>query len=347
MPSQPEANPVLVDVVRNEVVESAHRGSVTVVNSQGEVSLSIGDPERMIYPRSALKFLQAIPLVESGAADHYGLSDREIALACASHNAEHFHTEAVIAWLNKLGLGVGDLECGPTPPIGEAAAYALIASGEKPTRVHQNCSGKHTGMLTVACYLGESLKGYSGHGHPVQQAWMKTLGELTGLDVDALHWERDGCGMPAIVMPSDKLAYGLACFTNTDDSARGQAMARIANAVARHPEMVAGTGRCCTELMQVTEGRVLAKTGAEGVYAGCIPSLGLGFTLKADDGATRGSEVMLGALLNRLEVLSEQDNQQMKRFFNPDIINSQGKRTGGIRPSAEWSSVFKIAVDDF
>ena len=334
-------NPVVVDVIRRGKVESCHRGSAVVVDGTGQIVFSVGEPQRLIYPRSSLKFIQAIPLVETGAADHYGLGSREIALACASHNAERFHTETVITWLNKLDLDPDDLECGPTRPLSEDAAWDLASRREIPTRVHQNCSGKHCGMLTLAKFMGVDTQGYSAYQHPTQEAWMRVLGELTGIDVFSLHWERDGCGLPAIHMPMDKLALAYSRFANIDseNGGRDTAMQRIVNAVIKHPEMIAGTGRCCTGVITNSRGAILVKTGAEGVFGGCVPDRGLGFALKVDDGTSRGSEVMLGALLDRLEVLDSALASSLTRWFRPEIKNSQGYVTGQVVPSALWTSM--------
>ena len=334
-------NPVVADVIRRDKIESCHRGSAVVVDGKGQIVFSIGEPQRLIYPRSSLKFFQAIPLIELGAADHYRLGSREIALACASHNAERFHTETVINWLNKLDLDPDDLECGPTRPLSEDAAWELASRREVPTRVHQNCSGKHCGMLTLAKFMGVETRGYSAYQHPTQQAWMRVLSELTGIDVFSLHWERDGCGLPAIYMPMDKLALAYSRFANIDSEkeGRGSAMQRIADAVTQHPEMIAGSGRCCTGVITKSRGAVLVKTGAEGVFGGCVRDGGLGFALKVDDGASRGSEVMLGALLDRLDVVDSALASSLAQWFRPEIKNSQGHVTGQIVPSAIWTSI--------
>ncbi len=335
-----EINPVVVDVIRRGEVESCHRGSAVVVDRDGQIVFSIGQSRRFIYPRSSLKFIQAIPLVESGAADHFKLGAKEIAMACASHNAEPFHTETVIAWLKKLGLDSEALECGPTRPLSENAAWELAARGETPTRVHQNCSGKHSGMLTLAKFMGVETRGYSEYQHPTQAAWMKVLGELAGLDIFSMHWERDGCGLPAIFMPMDKLALAYSRFANTDrlGDVRGAAMQRIRDAVTRYPEMVAGTARCCTGVIRNSRGSVLVKTGAEGVFGGFIPEHGLGFALKVDDGASRGSEVMLGALLEKLGLIDAALGSTLAQWFNPEIKNSQGHVTGQVVPSSIWQA---------
>jgi len=339
MRNQNHLNPILVNVIRGTEVESNHRGSMVVVDTAGKILDQIGDPERAIYPRSALKFLQAIPLVESGAADAFSLTEKEVALACASHNAESFHVDLVNGWLDKLDLSGDDLECGPTLPLNEKAAHTLIASGGKPTRVHQNCSGKHSGMLTLCRHMGWPTKGYSEYDHPSQHAWIKTMGEIVEQDLFSQPWEKDGCGLPALQMSMKSLALGFAKFAQIEQSAslRAQAMERIIAAVRNYPEMIAGSGRCCTAIIEKTAGKVVVKTGAEAVYAGCVPSLGLGFALKIDDGATRGSEVALGALLRRLGVLDKEQTAQLAPWIRPKIINSQGKQTGEIVAAEAWN----------
>ncbi len=332
-------NPILVEVHRNNVVESVHRGSVIAVNDLGETVFSIGDVDRDIYPRSSLKLFQAIPLVESGAAEKYGLSDKELALACASHNAESEHTETVKNWLRRLDLDVDDLECGAVYPGNDSAKHQLIENKQPPGRAHHNCSGKHTGMLTLAQQLGMDTRGYSEHQHPTQQAWMQTLSELVEIDVKNLVWERDGCGLPAIYMPMERLAYGCALFANTGQvgGARGQAMKNIISAIQDHPDMIAGMGCCCSEVIKATQGRVIVKTGAEAVYIAVIPELKLGVALKIDDGSSRGSEVALGAVLKKLGAIDSSCYQQLNLHFEPPIINSQNKVTGKVCPSGVWN----------
>lgn len=337
-----QSNPVLVEVHRGERVESCHRGCALAVDAAGRVVFSTGRVSAPVYPRSALKIFQAIPLVESGAAERFALTPAEIALACASHNAEEFHTRAVIRWLRRLGHNDDDLECGPDWPLMKRAARALVARGEQPTRIHHNCSGKHAGMLTMARFLNADVHGYSEYHHPVQRAWMQTLSELIDLDVFSLPWERDGCGLPAVCMPLERLARAFACCADTRKvgatfgQKRGAAVARILNALRAHPEMIAGTGRCCTEVIRATAGRVLIKTGAEGVYAGVISHLGVGFALKIDDGAGRAADVAVGALLKKLGALEAASHAQLACRFEPTVVNSQGRVTGKIAPSPNW-----------
>ncbi|EPJ47608.1 MAG: hypothetical protein OFPII_10200 [Osedax symbiont Rs1] len=331
-------NPVLVEVIRNSVVESYHRGSAIVVNSQGDIVFSIGDFEQHIYPRSALKPLQAIPLLESGAAQSFQLSDQEIALSCASHNSQDMHVNTVQQWLERLELSTSNLECGAELPNYKPSAHQLIAAGKKPTKAHHNCSGKHAGMLTLARHLLPEVHGYSAHSHIVQKIWMNTLSELIDADVNAMHWEQDGCGLPAIYMPLKKLALAYALFSEPElqPGARGSAMSKIIDSITKHPEMLAGSERCCSAVIRQTEGRAIVKTGAEAIYAGVIPSLKLGFALKIDDGATRASEVALGALLEKIKAISAAEKQHLADYFQPSIFNSLGHKTGEIRASSAW-----------
>ena len=309
-----------------------------VVDHKGKVIDQIGEIDRMIYPRSSLKLLQAIPLVESGAADAFGLSEKELSLACASHNAEVFHVDTVKDWLGRLDLSSEDLECGPTLPLSEKAAHALIADHVVPTRAHQNCSGKHSGMLTLCKHMGWPTKGYSEYDHPAQQAWMQVMSEVVEVDIFSQPWERDGCGLPAVQMPMTQLALGLAHFANSAriELPRRKAMARILQAVGQYPEMIAGTDRCCSAVIAKTKGAVVVKTGAEAVFAGCVQASGLGFALKVDDGSTRGSEVALGALLKRLGVLDDATTKALSPWFQPAIINSQSKQTGEVVAAEIW-----------
>lgn len=332
-------NPILAEVYRNNIVESHHRGSAIVVDSKGETVLAIGDTDRKIYPRSSLKFFQAIPLLESGAATQFELSNQEISLACGSHNAEQFHVDAIHNWLHRLGLNTDDLECGPDFPMSAICKHKLLTEQGKPARVYQNCSGKHCGMLTLARHLGVPTNGYSAYQHPTQQAWIKTLSELVGIDAATLDWERDGCGLPAICMPIERVAYGYALFAKPEvvGGKRGAAMSRIITAIQAHPQMIAGSARCCTDVLKATGGLVVVKTGAEGVYAGLLPELGLGLALKIDDGASRGSEVALGGLLMKLGAIDSEIREQLGNHFEPTIYNTQKKQTGKIMAAPIWT----------
>jgi len=345
MPSAPpstdasSADPVLVEVTRGDAVESVHRGVFVVVDTEGRVVLSAGDPERAVFPRSAIKPLQALALVESGAADAEDVSGHEMALACASHSGEEAHVTAVGAWLDRLGLSETDLECGAHPPFDEQAQHALLAASRAPDRRHNNCSGKHTGFLTLARHLKAETAGYVGFGHPVQQSILGILEQMSGLDdLAAAPRGIDGCGIPTIQMPLGNLALAMARFGSPDDEPerRQQACARIRSAMAAHPHAVAGTGRACTRVLCRLGETALVKTGAEGVYCGAFPTLGLGLALKCDDGAGRAAEVMLMRLLQRLQLLDEAAAADLADLARSPVRSRAGDRVGEIRPVADF-----------
>lgn len=328
-------NPVLAEVYRENTVESWHRGAAAVVDSEGQTILAIGDVDRIIFPRSAIKMFQAIPMLETGAADRFSLTAREIALACSSHNGEPQHATAVHNWLASLGLGPDHLENGPSRPYSSAAYRDLLMSGQTPTRVHHNCSGKHAAMLTVARHLGLDVDGYTHLGHAAQRIWMEVVSDFADFDVTSMDCGKDGCGAPAISMPLVSLAHACAkyCHPEQFSKARAQATQNILKSISTHPWMIAGTHRCCTDVIQCTEGRVFVKTGAEAVYCGFIPSMKLGLALKVDDGSTRASQVALGKLLLQLGAISKDEHQALGKYFRPAIENSNKDWTGYIAPA--------------
>ena len=332
------ANPILVEITRGPIVESRHRGSAAIVDVTGKVAKSWGDHTAAVYPRSAIKPLQAIPLVETGAAEAFGLGDPEIALACASHNGEPRHTQTVAQWLDGLGLASDDLECGEHWPMDAAAARAMAAAGETPCPIHNNCSGKHTGFLTTAIHMGEKTRGYIRFEHPVQQRILGVLEAMCGIDLGKAPRSIDGCSIPTIAIPLENLAYGMARFGAPDDLApdRAAACRRIADAVAAEPFMVAGAGRYCTEVMEVTGRAVLLKTGAEGVFCAAIPEYGLGVALKCDDGATRAAEIMMSAVLRHIGVLTEEMEAKLSRRIIMPLENRNGIHVGEVRPTAAF-----------
>ncbi|HIN17057.1 MAG TPA: asparaginase [Gammaproteobacteria bacterium] len=328
-------NPLLIEITRGNVAESAHRGAFMVANDQNELVASGGDIDHPIYPRSAVKPLQALPLIESGAADRWRLSDCELALACASHNAEPRHTDSVLAWLKKAGLSERDLACGPQAPISEGARDQLLLQNVCPGRVHHNCSGKHAGFLSTAAHLGEPSVGYLELEHPVQQRVKKVLAEITDNALNEATVGVDGCGAPVFGMSLRGLALAMARYgTGTGVSGpRAQAAARFYRAMVREPYMVAGTGRWCTRAMQITGERLAVKGGAEGVYCAIVPGQRIGIALKIDDGGSRAAEALMGLLLIRYAGLGSDQSAKLEKLSLPAILNAEGKEVGATRPA--------------
>lgn len=333
-------NPLTVEVTRNGLVESRHRGSAVVVDRQGKVVAGWGDIKRAVYPRSACKGLQAIPVVETGAAATAGLTDQEIAICGASHGGEPEHIATTQSMLEKLGLSEADLECGAHWPSHEASSHALARSGGGPDQRHNNCSGKHAGMLTLAKGLGVATAGYTRPDHPVQQRILGTLEQMCGVDLMPVAPGIDGCSAPNWPIPLDNLAYGFARFADPEDlpTARAEAVTRIRNAVLDHPFMVAGTGRFCTEVMRILGRRAFIKTGAEGVFCAALPAQGLGIALKCDDGTTRAAETMMATLLNSLDVIPADKMAAMDSWLSPTLRNRNNLVVGRIRAAASWIS---------
>jgi len=323
-------NPVLVNTWRGEIIENRHRGAIAVCDPGGRLLHSWGDVEALVYPRSAIKTLQALPLVESGAAEHFQLSDAELALACSSHGAEPVHTETVQQWLGRIGLDENALECGPHAPSHQKTAEALLVNRVEPGRVHNNCSGKHTGMLTTSCFLGELTSGYIERNHPAQQRWFDTLGEMADVDMRRLPWNRDGCGIPVIAMPLKSIATAFARVAVPDGlpAARADAIDRLTRAITSNPFLVAGSGRLCTEVMQLTGRGLLVKSGAAGVYTAVLPEAGLGIALKIDDGQSEASQVALLAVLRYLKALQTEQLDRLEARCRMPITNTCGIVTG-------------------
>ena len=328
--------PVAVVVRRGERVESEHRVAYAVADAAGRLLEAAGDVGRAVFPRSAIKPLQALALVESGAADRFAVSEQELALACASHSGEPEHVALVRAWLARLGLDASALECGAHPPLHAEAAQPLAAQGRPPERVHNNCSGKHAGMITVARHLGAPIAGYSRADHPVQRLIADNLCAMTGL-AELPAPAIDGCGVPTWPIPLGRLAAAMARFSDPDGlpATRADACARLRAAMLAHPHLVAGTDRACTEIMTVAP-HLLVKTGAEGVYAACLPERRLGLVLKVEDGAARAAPVALLALLEALGVLDRRAAAALAARMRPELRNHAGAVVGRIEPATGW-----------
>ncbi len=328
----PGARPFIVEVRRGAQVESRHAVTAAIVDADGRLVAGWGDPAMTIFPRSSNKAFQALPLIETGAADAAGLSQAELAMACASHGGELRHTETVGAWLGRLGLDPGVLECGAHWPYHEETARDLARAQAQPSTLHNNCSGKHAGMVTVARHMGEDLRGYVDPAHPVQRRVTAALEDVCGVSIPADAQATDGCSMPTLALPLDKLAYGFARFVTGQGLApeRAKAARRLAAAVLAEPFFVAGSGRFCTAVMQAGGGRFIAKTGAEGVYTAASAELGLGIALKVMDGTARAAQTALGGLLEHLGLLDAASQAQLRPLVEPVLTNWRGLRVGDI-----------------
>ena len=332
------SNPVLVEVLRGALVESRHTGAVAVVDADGGRVFSLGDVGQPVYPRSAVKALQALPLIESGAADRFGLEPEALALACASHSGEPGHVATAVRMLALAGLDASALECGAHWPIHQPSAQALARAGGSVGAIHNNCSGKHAGFLCVACAMDTDPARYVEAGHPVQRLVKATLEDVTGAVLSQDVCATDGCSVPTWAMPLSALARGFARFGTGVGlgPGRAKAAARLRGACAAHPWHVAGTGRFCTEVMQRLGARVFVKTGAEGVYCAALPEQGLGIAIKCDDGAGRAAEVVMAATLARL-LPHDTDRAALDRFVRPTLRNWNGISVGSIRPAEAFN----------
>lgn len=322
----------MVELWRGDQLESLHAGHAVICDERGEIVEAWGDPAAIIYPRSSCKMLQALPLIESGAAAAAGLADAQLALACASHQGAALHTHAVGRWLAEIGLKETDLRCGAHEPYDRAERDRLIRAYEAPCQLHNNCSGKHAGFLTYTRHIGAGPE-YTEIDHPLQRDIRQAFEEVTGETSSG--WGVDGCSAPNFSTSVHGLARAMARFAAADEAgdARSRAMHRLTRSMASHPLLVAGKGRACTELMQAMDGRVTIKTGAEGVFIAIVPERKFGVALKICDGASRASEAAIAALLVRLGVLDPAHPAARKRI-EPHLLNWRGIDTGETRLAA-------------
>lgn len=328
-----DANPVLVEVMRGNWVENRHRGAYAVLDSDGRIIASAGDIERPIFPRSAIKSMQALPIFATHAFDKFHHSQKELALACASHHGETDHVETVAAFLGRMGLSVADLECGAHPPSNGAARQALQDARLQPSGLHNNCSGKHSGMLSVALALSVPTQGYVGREHPVQTAVRQAVETVIGESLSESRCGTDGCSIPTWAAPIRAFAYGFARMATgkglpADYAAAAQ---NLFDAATSHPHLVAGTGHADTLIMQAFGGRVMQKVGADGVQCGAIRDKGWGYALKCDDGNIPASQAMLARLLLDIADPDEAQAAVLKQYVNQTVRSVRGADVGVLR----------------
>ncbi|MEM7242923.1 MAG: asparaginase [Pseudomonadota bacterium] len=310
---------VFAEVWRGDYLECQHRGTAVIVNDSGDIVEAWGDPNQIILPRSSLKPLQALPLVTSGAAERFNLNSTHLALACASHNGEQQHTKSVQDWLIALDLNDDVLRCGPQWPNHKATVDAMIKTDNSPCQYHNNCSGKHAGFLTLSKHLDAGPE-YVDPAHPVQMAAKIAIEDICEEDIDG--HAIDGCSAPNFALSLTALARGMAKMANHS----------LTKSMMLHPELVAGTGRACSEMMMAMSGKAAIKTGAEGVFIAILPEQKLGVALKIEDGATRASESAMAALLVRLGV-ADAAHPMIQKRLTPVQKNRAGLVTGQIKPA--------------
>ena len=334
------AHPILAEALRGGVVESFHRGALAIVDADGAVHTALGDIDRPIFPRSAVKVLQALPLVASGAAEALGLSDEELALACASHGGEPHHAATAASMLAKAGVDAAALECGAHWPYHDGSIKAMAASGAQPSALHNNCSGKHAGFVCLGCRLSHGqdvaafVRGYVSPDHPVMREVTAALQAATGFDLTQAARGTDGCSIPTYAIPLRHLAHAFARVATGIGLSQGHARAarRLREAVARAPQMVAGTGRFDSRVMARLGERVFCKVGAEGVYCAALPEVGLGVALKMDDGNTaRAAEVVMAAVIEAHLALEGEDAALLRSLSRVEMRNWNGLEVGTLQ----------------
>lgn len=339
---------LIVEVTRGPIVESRHRGDVAVVDSSGRLLYSAGDPDLVTYLRSAAKPIQALPIVESGAADRFGLTPAELAAACSSHNAEPGQMDTILGILRKIGLEESYLQCGTHTPLDRETAAQLIREGKKPSPIHSNCSGKHAGMLAMTVHLGFPQEGYRQARHELQQMILDTMAEVTGVPRDRVVIGVDGCGVPVFGIPVWNMAYAYARLADPArlPESKREAARRIVDAVQSYPDLIAGKSRLDTDLMKVAGRKLVAKSGFEGVYCvgllpgaakapGVDPDLGVGVAVKAEDGSTRASYTAAVEALRQLGALNDDELAALGKYTRPAVKNFHGEVCGEIRAAFE------------
>jgi L-asparaginase II len=325
-----QANPILVELTRGNWVENRHRAALVVTDATGKVIARAGDTARPIFPRSAIKSMQALAMVTSGAIEHFSLTDEELALACASHQGEPEHIRGVTRFLDHIGLSVADLECGAHAPTSPAARDAMRARHEQPTALCNNCSGKHSGMLSVALAIGVPTKGYVNREHPTQIAVRAAIETVIGEPLSLDRCGTDGCSIPTWAAPLDAWALGFARMSTGQGLPANFASAtkRIFDAATSHPFLVAGSNNLDTEAMEAFGGRLMLKGGAEGVFCGAIRNKGWGFALKIDDGHALASRALVAALLLELAEPNAVQRDLLDRYAGQTIENVRGLDVG-------------------
>ena len=323
-----------VEALRGDVVESVHRVHVAIAHADQGLIASAGNPAHKSFVRSSIKMFQALPFVEAGGVERFQLTGEELALCAASHGGEAFHVAAARSILEKAGLTEAALACGPHLPLHQPTANAMLCAGETAGHIHNNCSGKHAGMLAHCVQQQWVTNGYHNAAHPMQRRVLSTLTKWMRIDAEDVDSGIDGCGLPTFAIVLDAVAEGCARFAAAI-AAGDPAPAAIFNAMVAHPEYVAGTDRLDTDLMRAAGTRLFAKVGAEGFYCAGIPSMKLGVALKVEDGSKRAAEPAILAVLRHIDAIGEAELDLLTKYARPNILNTRNEVVGSFRTTLE------------
>lgn len=331
-------NPALVNVWRGNAIENHHGGAAAVVDVNGRVIWSIGDIQRPVFPRSTAKLLQALLLFDPQLTRKHTISRNEMALACSSHIGEPMHVEAVHNWLERLNLTTDDLELGADWPASEPERLARIRAGLEPDKACHCCSGNHCVFLTSALAYGDPTHNYRLYAHPAQRRWFDLLSTMTGLKAMQLPWGYDGCGIPTLALPLQRLAWGCARMAAPDnlEPTLAEGARELCRAILENPTMFGGSGELPTMAARLAEEELIVKNGADGVYVGILPRLGYGLALKVDSGDANAARVVLGAVLEKIAAIDVGSWNSLSDYFRPDVLNSRGEVVGRIEASSAW-----------
>lgn len=336
-------NPILVERYRGEVLESFHRGVICMVDDEGKIIFSEGDVNQICFPRSAMKFFQVMPLLESGAVEKFGFTMKEIALMCGSHNGEAAHVEGVEGILKKIGLSKDDLQCGCQYPTLTEDRNALIKSDTAPECVHNNCSGKHAGFLALCVYAGYDIKSYLDPEHPIHKMIKSVVAEMNEYPEEKLGLGLDGCSAPVFSLPVYNQALGYKNLVNPKQFSekRQKSCKTIIEAVTTYPYMVAGKERYCTQLMEQCHNRIIGKTGADGVYSLAFIDEKIGCVIKIDDGQMGPQYAVAQAIVNFMDVCTKQALDNLHEYIEAPLLNWNKRTTGITRVNPEIVKALK------
>lgn len=327
------SNPILVEVYREDVLESFHRGVVCVVDKDGKIIFSEGDVNQICYPRSAMKFLQVLPLIENGGIEKFKFTLEEIAVMCGSHNGEAEHLRVVNSILKKIGLDKEKLFCGAQYPTSKKEADELIRKKEKPHHIHNNCSGKHAGMLALCVLLGVPVNDYINPNHPIQQLILDMCAEMYEYPKDKMVIAKDGCSAPIISVPvfNQALSYKNSVHPLKFSDKRNQSCKIVVEAVSSFPFMVAGSKRYCTDMMKVCAPRIIGKTGAEGIYSMALTKEKIGVCIKIDDGKMLPQYNVAQAFIEATKIFNKGKTDSLHHYLQEEILNFNKLVTGEIK----------------